>query len=105
MVYDPVRRRRPFFGSQALRQEYASRHRRRGPGGATAATRLFSGARAFIRSGLDTTLARADHAATFDSVRGVLVMQGGRLSSAEIPPILPRAAARHRPTAMASPTA
>jgi Thrombospondin type 3 repeat/Galactose oxidase, central domain len=76
MVYDSVRRETAFFGGQALRQE----HRDTGNVvlvAPTAATRLFDGVSIHPLPTLDTILARADHAAAFDSVRGVLVVQGG----------------------------
>ena len=76
MVYDPVRRETAFFGGRALRQESHSM------GDAihvapTAATRLFEGARIHPLATLDTILPREDHAAAFDTGRGVLVVQGG----------------------------
>ena len=84
MVYDSVRRETEIFGGRALRQE----HRDTGDVvlvAPTAATRLFDGVRVRPLPTLDTILARADHAAAFDSVRGVLVVQGGNNPAGPLP--------------------
>jgi hypothetical protein len=72
-VYDPIRRQSLISGGRAAAWSHPTGPRT----GASAATRRFDGAAWSALPTSATPPPRADHAAAFDTTRGLLVIQGG----------------------------